>query len=79
MNTAGDREKYRSDDERERVRTLDPVPRLEQRLRDDGAVDDGALAALEAEIAGAIDAAVEVMRSRDLVAPATALEGLFAS
>jgi len=75
----GDRERYRSDDEREQVRALDPLPLLEQRLRDDGGLDDKALGALETEIAGAIDAAVEVMRSRDLVQPATALEGLFAS
>lgn len=75
----GDREKYRSDDERERVRTLDPLPLLEQRLRDDGTLDDAGLDALATEITHAIDDAVEVMRSRDLVSPATALEGLFAS
>jgi TPP-dependent pyruvate/acetoin dehydrogenase alpha subunit len=75
----GDREKYRSEGEREQVRALDPLPRLEDRLRNDGALDDTTFAALEAEIAAAIDAAVKVMRSRDLVPPATALEGLFAS
>jgi pyruvate dehydrogenase E1 component alpha subunit len=75
----GDRENYRTDSERAHLQTLDPLPRLEQSVRQRGLLDDAGLAALEAEIAGEIDAAVAVMRSRELVGPSTAVEGLFAS
>jgi pyruvate dehydrogenase E1 component alpha subunit len=74
-----DRENYRSDEEKSAARAQDPLPRLEQQLRDHAALDDVALDALEGEITARIDEAVAVMRSHDLVAPATVLDGLFAS
>jgi pyruvate dehydrogenase E1 component alpha subunit len=75
----GDRETYRTDAEREHLQTLDPLPRLELSLRERGLLDDDSVASLEADIAAEIDAAVAVLRSRELVAPSTAVEGLFAS
>ena len=47
--TADDPSRYRSDDEVEAWRRRDPVERLLQRLRADGAVDDGFLASVEEE------------------------------
>jgi pyruvate dehydrogenase E1 component alpha subunit len=75
----GDRENYRTEEERRHLQTLDPLPPLVQQLRSRRVLDDAGIDALEAEIAAEIDAAVAVMRGREMVAPSTAVEGLFAS
>jgi|SRR5581483_6925258 len=74
-----DQQRYRSDEERERVRALDPLPQLQAQLVERGVLTDTDVAAMEAEVTVAVEEAVAVMRSRDLVAPSTVLEGLYAS
>jgi pyruvate dehydrogenase E1 component alpha subunit len=54
-----DPELYRSKEEVERWRNRDPIPALEARLRDDGFLDDEAVARIEAEVAAAVADAVE--------------------
>ena len=50
---------YRDKAEIEHWKERDPLLLLGARLRSDGALDDGALASLEAEVAAEVDAAVE--------------------
>ncbi|MBV9255747.1 MAG: thiamine pyrophosphate-dependent dehydrogenase E1 component subunit alpha [Actinobacteria bacterium] len=73
-----DQERYRSDAEKSAVRSLDPLPLLRADVEARGLLDAAGIGSLEAEIGAAVDDAVAVMRSRDLVAPSTVLEGLFA-
>jgi pyruvate dehydrogenase E1 component alpha subunit len=61
-----DPERYRSKDEVEAWRTRDPVRLLTERLRADGLLADEDLAAIEAEAAAEIDAAVEAARAGTL-------------
>jgi TPP-dependent pyruvate/acetoin dehydrogenase alpha subunit len=56
--SAFDPELYRSKEEVERWKQRDPIATFCERLRADGQLDDAALAALEAEVAGEIEAAV---------------------
>jgi TPP-dependent pyruvate/acetoin dehydrogenase alpha subunit len=53
-----DPERYRSKDEVERWKQRDPIALQLQHLREHGAIDDAALAALEGEVSAEIDAAV---------------------
>jgi pyruvate dehydrogenase E1 component alpha subunit len=53
-----DAELYRSKEEVARWRERDPIPALERVLRDAGWLDDAGLAALEAELAAELEAAV---------------------
>jgi pyruvate dehydrogenase E1 component alpha subunit len=53
-----DPELYRSKDEVERWKQRDPIALYVRRLRDAGAVDDAALAALEREVAAEVEAVV---------------------
>jgi pyruvate dehydrogenase E1 component alpha subunit len=75
----GDRDRYRSDAEREALRARDPLPRLRARLQAVGALDADALAKLEVQIAARIERALEFMRAQPLAAPETARQGLWAS
>jgi pyruvate dehydrogenase E1 component alpha subunit len=61
-----DPERYRSHDEVEAWKALDPIPALAERLRAAGALDDAALGAIEAEVAAEIDAAVALAESGTL-------------
>jgi pyruvate dehydrogenase E1 component alpha subunit len=74
----GDREQYRSPDERDASWARDPLDRLRRDLLDRGILDAAAIDALEAEIAAELDRAVDHMRLRPLVAPSTARERVFA-
>jgi pyruvate dehydrogenase E1 component alpha subunit len=64
--TADDPTVYRDDDEVERWKQKDPIPRLETYLRDRGILDDDRVdeiqASVEAEVADAIEAAESVPR-----------------
>ncbi|HVP29727.1 MAG TPA: thiamine pyrophosphate-dependent dehydrogenase E1 component subunit alpha [Myxococcota bacterium] len=75
----GDPQPYRSAAERTALRERDPMGRFERDLRARGLLDDSALAALEGEIAARITAAEAAERRASLVAPATALERVYAS
>jgi pyruvate dehydrogenase E1 component alpha subunit len=75
----GDRDAYRRDVDRAAAWARDPVPRLRDELLDAGALDTGALATLEHEIAAELDAAVDHMRAQPLVAASTARESVFSS
>ncbi len=75
----GDSQPYRSEAERAAVAARDPLPRLEAALLRSAALDPTSLRALEAEIEREIDDAVAAMRRQPLVAPATALENVYAT
>lgn len=75
----GDSQPYRSEAERTAVAARDPLPRLEAALLRSAVLDPTSLRALEAEIEREIDDAVAAMRRQPLVAPATALENVYAT
>jgi len=54
-----DPELYREKDELQQWRKLDPIPAFRKRLTDEGAIDDEAFAALQAEVEEAVNAATE--------------------
>lgn len=73
-----DRETYRSDADRLAAADRDPLPRLLEDLTRRGLTDADTLAGWEAEIEAEIDTAVADVLSRPLVAPTTAVQGLWA-
>ena len=75
----GDPEPYRTKEEVAKLREKDPLPRLQQDLLRRGLLDDARLAAMEKEIASAIDRAVEFTKRQPLVAPSTAFESVYAA
>ena len=75
----GDPEPYRTKEEVAKLREKDPLPRLRQDLLRRGLLDDARLAAMEKEIASAIDRAVDFTKRQPLVAPSTAFENVFAT
>ena len=72
-NTADDPSRYIDSDELERWTALDPIERVENFLRLQGAYDDDAAAALLAECAEVVDTAMETARN----APRPGSEALF--
>jgi acetoin:2,6-dichlorophenolindophenol oxidoreductase subunit alpha len=66
----GDPDRYRDDEEREAVRSFDPLPLLRARLLDEGHATADELGALEAQIDAAVDHAVLFARSSPLPDPA---------
>ena len=73
----GDPEPYRTKEEVAKLREKDPLPRFQQDLLRRGLLDDARLAAIEKEIASAIDRAVDFTKHQPLVAPSTAFESVF--
>ena len=73
---AADPQDYRAD--RDTVAERDPLPELQQRLVDSGALDAAAVAELEADVAARIDAAVESMRGAAPLPSQAAFEDLYA-
>jgi TPP-dependent pyruvate/acetoin dehydrogenase alpha subunit len=72
----GDLQPYRAD--AAETGPLDPLPRLQQQLVEAKALDEKAIAKLEAEIKAEIDAAVEVVRAAKPLQPEAALQDLYA-
>jgi pyruvate dehydrogenase E1 component alpha subunit len=70
----GDREPYRTEDQKAVLWTNDPLARLSTQL-DGSGVD---IAAIEAEVADRVEAAVAFMRSQPLVDVASVREGVYA-
>jgi acetoin:2,6-dichlorophenolindophenol oxidoreductase subunit alpha len=75
----GDPEPYRTKEEVAKLWEKDPLPRLQHDLVRRGLLDDTGLAAMEGEIAAAIDRAVEFARAQPLVERSTALENVYST
>jgi acetoin:2,6-dichlorophenolindophenol oxidoreductase subunit alpha len=75
----GDRESYRTPDERRRAWSRDPLPRLIDAARRRCGLDDDGLEQLERRVAEQIDRAVSYMRSQPLVSTASARQGVYAA
>lgn len=73
----GDQQRYRDAEELAAVTEHDPIRHLTARLLADDALDDDALAAIEAEIRGEIDEAVEFARDSPLPLPEDALVDVY--
>jgi TPP-dependent pyruvate/acetoin dehydrogenase alpha subunit len=69
----------RDPQEREAWQRRDPIALLERRLREQGELDDAAIAGLEREIAGALDAAVAFAEASPFPLPEQAAEDVFAA
>jgi pyruvate dehydrogenase E1 component alpha subunit len=74
----GDREPYRDAEDREALRSRDPLAMMAADLEARALLDAVAHTALEDDVAAAVDAAVEYARARPLVDTTCALEGVFA-
>jgi pyruvate dehydrogenase E1 component alpha subunit len=72
----GDAEAYRPEGEIERIEQLDPIPRLESRLREEG-VADVRLDELRTEAHDRVEAAIEWAKEQPVPAPETAYEDVF--
>uniref|UniRef100_A0A831T8V9 Thiamine pyrophosphate-dependent dehydrogenase E1 component subunit alpha n=1 Tax=Thermorudis peleae TaxID=1382356 RepID=A0A831T8V9_9BACT len=73
----GDAEEYRTKEEVELWRALDPIPRLGNRLKKLGWADDATLDSLRTEAQRAVEQAVAFAEQSPLPDPAEALTGVF--
>ena len=73
----GDAEGYRPDDEIERLKERDPIPRFRNHLMEQGVLTADAADQLEQEAQAAVDDAIEFARSSDYAEPDSALENVF--
>lgn len=74
----GDPQVYRSGEEIEAWRALDPIPTFRAKLIRSGLLDDGALEEIEGEVFARLDDAVAFAAAAEKPAPADALAGVYA-
>ena len=73
----GDAEGYRPDDEIERLKERDPIPRFRNYLEDEGVLSAAKADTLEDEAQTAVEDAVDYARSSEYPTPNSALENVF--
>ncbi|MDR9381924.1 MAG: pyruvate dehydrogenase (acetyl-transferring) E1 component subunit alpha [Natronomonas sp.] len=76
--TADDPSVYRDDDEVERWRQKDPIPRLETYLRDRGLLDDESVDAIGRSVEDEVAAAIEAAESTSRPEPSDMFDNVFA-
>jgi pyruvate dehydrogenase E1 component alpha subunit len=75
--TADDPSVYREDEEVERWKQKDPIPRMETFLRDRGLIDDQDIEMLEEEIEDEVAAAIDIAEGYDRPDPASMFEDVY--
>lgn len=73
----GDPESYRDDREKEQWQKRDPIPMMEDRLRDEGVVDEAEIERIYEAAETEIDEAVAFARESDMPNPETASEDVY--